>query len=216
MNLGDKFTWLTVVLAPKTPSGKVGVMCDCGKVKTVDAYALRVGLTKSCGCYGKLARAKSNTTHGHNKRGRRSPLYKTWANMLARCLDQANPTYRLYGGRGITVHEPWKDFSTFLLDVGDRPANCSLDRVDGNGNYEPGNVRWATDKEQARNKRNNRVLTHDGKTMCVADWVDATGLSSALIINRIEYLGWSVEKTLSTPARKCKPRNPPTTTQESQ
>ena len=121
--------------------------------------------------------------------------------MLNRCDNPDNPNYPLYGGRGITVCDEWKDFNKFLEGVGERPANHTLDRIDVNKGYEPGNVRWATLSEQARNKRTNRVLALGDKSMCVADWVDETGLSSSLIINRIKYLGWSVEKALTTPAR---------------
>ena len=207
MDIGDKFHYLTVTKLSETPSGKVGVVCDCGVAKFVDSWSLRTGKVKSCGCYGRLARIKANTKHGHHRRGKTTSEYSTWANMLARCFDSKHKDFHLYGGRGITVCDAWKDFSTFLAAVGSKPNGHTLDRVNVDVGYEPGNVRWATNKEQARNKRNNRVLEHNGKSMCVADWVDETGLSSSLIINRIEYLGWSVEKTLSTPARKCKPRN---------
>jgi len=201
MKVGDKFHLLTVTRMPEHSGGKIEARCECGVVKLVETSAVRLGKIKSCGCYGKAAREKVNLKHGHNRRGSRSSLYKVWCNMLNRCDNPDNPNYPLYGGRGITVCDEWKDFNKFLEGVGERPANHTLDRIDVNKGYEPGNVRWATLSEQARNKRTNRVLALGDKSMCVADWVDETGLSSSLIINRIEYLGWSVEKALTTPAR---------------
>lgn len=177
-----------MVTRPEKLGGKVEVRCDCGTVKFVDCYHMKTGAIKSCGCYGKSVRQNILLKHGHNTRGHRSPEYTVWANMISRCCYEKHTDFYLYGGRGITVCDAWKDFKKFFEDVGKRPANHTLDRIDVNKGYEPGNVRWATLSEQARNKRTNRVLTLGDKSMCVADWVDETGLSSSLIINRIEYL----------------------------
>jgi len=201
MEAGDRFNFLTVVSRPEKLGGKVEVKCDCGVVKFVDSYGMRSGAIKSCGCYGRSVRQAAKFRHGHGTKGMRSPEYNVWANMISRCCYEKHTDFYLYGGRGITVCDAWKDFKKFFEDVGKRPANHTLDRIDVNKGYEPGNVRWATLSEQARNKRTNRVLAIGDKSMCVADWVDETGLSSSLIINRIEYLGWSVEKALTTPAR---------------
>jgi hypothetical protein len=140
--------------------------CDCGQVHVVAGLSLRKGSTRSCGCLGretaaangraaapKVAAAK--TKHGHAVA--RTPEYAVWKTMRQRCLNQACEDYHLYGGRGITVCERWSDFAAFFADMGPRPTpKHSIDREDNDGNYEPGNCRWATAKEQANNKRNSR------------------------------------------------------------
>lgn len=104
--------------------------------------------------------------HGHNARGKRSPTYRSWAMMVARCTNPRVDNYAFYGGRGIKVCDRWRDFASFLADMGERPSLAhSLDRwPNRDGDYEPGNARWATSKEQARNTKSNRpVVRSDGK-----------------------------------------------------
>jgi hypothetical protein len=127
--------------------------CKCGNFKTVLGGNLRNGDIQSCGCLYTELLIKRNTTHGLS----RHPLYKCYQNMIHRCYDEASANYQYYGGRGIKVCERWlgKDgFKNFIADVGDRPEGKTLDRYsDNNGDYEPGNVRWATPKEQRANSR---------------------------------------------------------------
>ncbi|MDE1138152.1 MAG: hypothetical protein PW999_00565 [Paraburkholderia tropica] len=119
--------------------------------------------------------------------------------MRSRCTNPGDISYQRYGARGISVCERWDNFENFLADMGPRPTNShSLEREDNNGNYEPGNCRWATAIEQSRNTRRNRMLTFDGRTQCVAKWADEIGIHRLTLQRRLR-LGWSVEKTLSTP-----------------
>jgi hypothetical protein len=106
--------------------------------------------------------------------------------------------YDLYGGRGIKVCEQWRDFENFLADMGEQPSGKSLDRIDNDGDYEPGNCRWATAKQQSRNRGNNRLLAYGGKTRCVTEWAEMTGMGSSVIYGRLSR-GWTVKATLTTP-----------------
>jgi hypothetical protein len=135
-------------------------------------------------------------------RKRKSPMYRVWLAMTERCRNPNNRKFAIYGGRGIRVCERWLVFKNFLADMGERPSSMhTLERRDNNGNYEPGNVRWATYKEQARNTRTNRLLTFNGKTQCAAAWEEEMGLRRGAIRQRLDQDGWSVEKAITTP--KC-------------
>lgn len=121
-------------------------LCDCGTEKVINGNSLAAGNSRSCGC---LHRDAVHRTHGASG----TKEYRAWAQMKSRCNDPANARFSDYGGRGISVCERWAKFETFMEDLGPRPDGCSLDRIDNDGNYEPGNVRWATGAEQAANKR---------------------------------------------------------------
>jgi hypothetical protein len=127
--------------------------------------------------------------------------------MHSRCDRPSHPKFRLYGGRGIRVCARWSGrggFENFLADMGERPAGMSLDRIDGDGNYEPSNCRWATDAEQNSNKATNHLVTHAGRTLTVAEWARRTGLLKTTIRNRLKA-GWPVEAALTAPARRKAP-----------
>jgi hypothetical protein len=139
--------------------------------------------------------------HGHAKRGSTNPVYVVWCAMISRCENPKNKNYAQYGARGIRVHSRWRNsFAAFLADVGERPIEGKLERIDNDGNYEPGNVRWATQREQTRNTRRTVLLTFDGKTMCVADWAEALGIKRWTVYGRIK-LGWPIERVLSEAVR---------------
>lgn len=130
--------------------------CDCGVVKDISYASLSYGSSRSCGCLRDELAKVQPITHGHAKRGNLHPLYKVWAAMIRRCENSNDHHYHCYGGRGIKVCGRWRNsFENFLADVGERPSKkYSLDRYPNNdGDYEPGNVRWATSSEQAYNRR---------------------------------------------------------------
>ena len=131
------------------------VKCECGRTSTALASKLVNGRQKSCGCYRKELLEAGNLKHGFASRNKPSPEYKTWVSMLGRCHNAKDRAYRNYGARGIKVCDAWRaSFENFIRDMGRRPSkDLTLDRIDNDGNYEPGNVRWATRQAQSRNRR---------------------------------------------------------------
>lgn len=139
-------------------------------------------------------------SHGHTQaHGIVSPTYCSWQNMKTRCTNPSHAQFKDYGAKGITMCSRWEKFENFLADMGERPEGRTLDRIDNDKGYEPGNCRWATAKEQAREKRRN--LTHNGITLSVTDWAAKLGIKQATLNARLNRHGWSVEKALTTPAR---------------
>lgn len=140
-----------------TRNRRVLCRCDCGIIKPVIATEIRRGSTRSCGCLSRDLLRLRCTKHGEGPRvtGHRTPEYLAWQEMKRRCYTPGRPGYQNYGGRGIKVCDEWRDdFMAFIAHVGRRPSDChSLDRIDVNGNYEPGNMRWATYHEQRMNQR---------------------------------------------------------------
>ena len=129
-----------------------------------------------------------------------SKLYRIWAAMKQRCDNQKNPAYANYGGRGISVCERWSEsFEDWKDDMGPRPAGLTLERIDNDCDYEPGNCKWASRKDQARNRRTTRLLTLDGRTMPALDWAREFGVDPATMAQRLQR-GWTLRKALTTGA----------------
>jgi len=131
-----------------------------------------------------------------------TPEYQAWIDLRRRCNEPTVKNYHLYGGRGIRVCPEWDtSFVSFLRHVGPRPTpEHSIHRIENDGHYEPGNVKWATREEQGRNRQTNLALTLDGRTLCLVEWSEATGISTDTIKKRL-MAGWSVRKALTTRVR---------------
>ena len=153
MAVGEEFGRWVVIALP--PGRKAVCKCRCGAERLVYRSNLRSGVSLSCGCLANEITAARNTTHGEPQN---SPEYMAWANMRQRCSNQNREDYERYGARGIAVCEEWlHDFPGFLAHIGRRPGpGYSIDRIDNERGYEPGNVRWATAKEQAANRRKRK------------------------------------------------------------
>lgn len=177
-------------------------LCDCGKTTEVRDSNLRSGHTKSCGCFGREVTRTAKIKHGHAHAGKPTPEYRLWANIKKRCLVPTSKSYKDYGGRGILMDKTWQgDFQAFLADVGLRPSSAhSIDRVDVNGHYEPGNVRWATRLEQQNNTRSNRRLEIGSETKTVTEWSRVSGIPPDTIYERLK-LGWANSDAVFLPKR---------------
>lgn len=135
-------------------------LCDCGNTALVAYSRVKCGSTISCGCYARDRVAERNTKHGL----RGTPEYSSWIAMKRRCESPTDKDYPKYGGRGVTVCKEWSvSFLDFLSHIGPRPKGTTLDRINSNIGYEPGNVRWATSIEQGRNRRNTRQWVIKGQ-----------------------------------------------------
>lgn len=205
---GQKFGMLTTI--SKCGKNNYGhtkwlCLCSCGQISVVLDCSLKSGNTKSCGCF-----ARNNAaTHGHTCSNKESRIYRTWRSMIGRCTNPSNSKYPIYGGRGINVCKQWTKFSNFLVDMGEPPTNKhSIDRIDNNSDYCKENCRWATSKQQNRNKRNNLFVTYNGKTQLVIDWAKECGIKYTTLLWRLNN-GWSIERalTVSTCNRKANNEN---------
>jgi hypothetical protein len=172
--------------------------CDCGTEKIIVLGNLKTGQSKSCGCLNDEKRKGNTRNKKHGMSFSRE--YSTWRAMLDRCENKTYREYPDYGGRGIKICERWHDFNNFYADMGKRPQNTTLDRIDNDGNYEPSNCRWANAKTQANNRRSNTLITFNGKTQTLQQWADETGIYKNTISMRINHYGWSIEKALTTPS----------------
>jgi lambda repressor-like predicted transcriptional regulator len=163
--------------------------CDCGRGTIAYGQDLEKGKHKSCGCLNAERIMQHGMSHTH--------VYHVWQAMLQRCENPNSQVYANYGGRGISVCSEWHRFENFYRDMGDRPAGYSLDREDNNGNYERDNCRWTTTDVQANNKRRNRVIEINGHKKTLAQWAEYAGLSWATLRQRLDRMGWDIERALT-------------------
>lgn len=188
------------VLSQDNKHWMVMCRCECGTERTTRATRLRSGTSKSCGCL----RADLKTTHGMTATAVRkeSREYWVWNMVVQRCTNPKVKNWMDYGGRGITVCAEWLKFEAFYADMGPRPSNKhSIERTNNELGYNKDNCAWVTRDVQAKNKRNNRMLTAFGKTQHLAAWARDIGAHHTTILARLK-LGWTVESAVSTPARK--------------
>jgi hypothetical protein len=179
------------------------MQCDCGQQIVVLTDSLRRGITKSCGCLKIDLLIKRSCQHGCSQRKNWTVEYRAWSCMLTRCYNEKCKDYPDYGGRGIRVCDQWKkSFEQFFVDIGSKPSpKHSLDRFPNmNGNYEPGNCRWATSVEQMHNTRRNHWIEYNGERLIATDLAKKFGMGSNVLLNRLK-LGWTIERALTTPVR---------------
>jgi hypothetical protein len=211
---GQKFNRLTAlkgVYSKKPNEYKWLFRCGCGNEKIIRKSYVIKGITKSCGCLTKERLKNNPPKRKHGQTGNK--VYYTWQAMKDRCLKASNQMFPNYGGRGIKVCDKWlESFENFLEDMGEPPSpKHSIDRIDNNGNYEPSNCRWATDKEQSRNKTNTKFVDYKGQEKPLLDWCDELNLSYQLMRGRL-LTGWTAERAFTTPkvlpsfAHKINPR----------
>jgi hypothetical protein len=195
---GKRFNKLTVV-------GKVGTnkyrhilwecQCSCGNTTKTIGTSLKSGKTKSCGCIKHEYKPTHTTKHG--KFG--TKIYRTWGGIKYRCENINSKGYPRYGGRGISIYGPWsKSFMDFYNYMGDPPnENSSIERINNEGNYEPGNVRWATWKEQANNRRDTVIIQYKGKSMSISEWARLRGIKIGTLNARIQKYKWGIGRALN-------------------
>lgn len=198
---GQKFGMLTAL--SRVPGGARRVrwlcQCECGKHHSVLHANLRSGCCYSCGC----TRKKREHRKGYKRLGNITEIsgYSSWGQMIDRCHNPNSPSYKDYGARGIKVCPEWRaKFLEFIESVGDRPSQAhSIERIDNDGNYEPGNCRWATRIEQANNTRRSHIISYRGQIMTLPQAARAAGnkVTSQAARARIK-IGWSIERAVET------------------
>lgn len=183
-------------------------LCECGTQGESDGQHLRTGNTRSCGCLPREQTAARSITHSETVGRRWTAEYRAHNGMLRRCYETGHISYPRYGGRGITVCDRWRfgeggktGVECFIEDMGRKPSpQHSVDRVENDGDYGPGNCRWATRLEQSANSRRSRRVMYRGKQMTLRQaWELAGRVVDRYALRRRLYLGWSVEKALETP-----------------
>lgn len=197
---GTRFgAWTVIEAAPSDGGRVIKCRCDCGTLAIVRLSTVRLGKSTRC----ESCRDRSNPgrapTHGAMLGNRPTPEYQTWKSMKERCSNRSHPSFANYGAKGIHVTAEWLGpggFERFLAHIGRRPSLAhSIDRCDSRGNYEPGNVRWATVEEQNRNKSDTQLYRIGARVMSRAEWARAQGLRADTVHARLRR-GWPIAKAL--------------------
>lgn len=206
--VGKKYGRLTVVeYAGRKKSASGGRQyywrcnCSCGNTTVVQGSDLKSRNTISCTCLRNENTARLKLRHGCARVGQKHPIYSCWEGMWARCTRPKNPSYPWYGAKGISVCERWREFENFFEDMSPEwKRGLEIDRISSKGNYEPGNCKWSTRKEQMRNVADNVWYELDGVRKVATDWCVDIGGNHRIITQRLR-LGWTLRKSLTTPAR---------------
>lgn len=207
---GQKFNRLTVVRMSHRTRRRNGdkiiatrihwvCRCECGTETVLESGKL--GVIHSCGCFRSEISAALKRTHGCSDREVPDPVYTAWRAMRDRCRRSGSSGWKNYGGRGITIDPSWETFQQFDSDMRNlyKPG-LSLDRIDNNAGYSKSNCRWATDSQQANNRRTCSLLTHAGKTLNLTQWGEVTGFGFRVVQSRF-LRGWEADRILTTPLR---------------
>lgn len=197
--VGQKFSRLEVKSFSHITKNRLvywNCLCICGTFRPIRGTRLKSGYTVSCGCYQKEIGKTAGITHGMSK----DPTHIIWRAIKHRCYNPKATVYKYYGERGIKLCDRWLKFENFLTDMGEKPEGLSIERKDNNLGYFKNNCKWATQKEQANNKRNNVWITVDGITHNVTQWERIKRHSVGLVSGRI-FRGWSPEKAVMTPVK---------------
>jgi hypothetical protein len=174
--------------------------CSCEALAVIPTNNLKFNRSTNCGCIRNLSTSARSTKHGQTRQGKSSPEYISFTGARQRCVSPTCKAYKYYGGRGIRFE--FETFDQFFQSVGPRPGKeWTLDRLDVNGNYTPGNVRWATFETQARNRRKNRIIRYQGRSQCLAAWSEELGIEYHNLTNRIDKLKWPIERAFTEPVR---------------
>ena len=200
IKVGERYGMLKVLKSSaRTNSGRLQFecLCDCGNTTIAESSNIERGRTSSCGCYRTQSRYRHNMVN--------SSEYQSWCALRVRCYNKKSDHYKDYGGRGIKVCDSWlESFNNFFDDMGYKPnRRYSIDRINNDGDYTPSNCRWAKKKIQARNKRNNHILSYNGESHPITEWEEKLGFKQGTVKSRI-YYGWDIERALTEPVRKTK------------
>lgn len=189
--LGLKFSRLTVLECLGTKAGKIiwKCRCDCGKEVVAAGISLRAKQQKSCGCLRDETSAKTHLKHGHvSRKIKRSTTYSIWQSMIRRCHTPTTKRFSIYGGRGISVCAEWRtSYAQFLADMGEHQDGMSIDRIDNDKGYEPGNCKWSNDFEQANNTRFNVVLKVGEVFLTMAQFASHLGVRYRVVQDAVRH-----------------------------
>lgn len=219
--IGQQFGRLTVVsaagYAKKVPLWLC--QCSCGNMKVARDGNLKYGGTQSCGCLHKERASAAKRTHGYTvgatSGGKRRPEYRVWVTMIRRCTAPNGDSFRYYGAKGVQVCDRWKSgenglggFECFIADMGDRPSSKhSIDRIKTGGNYEPGNCRWATAREQIQTRSIAKWIDWKGEHIPLTVACEREGIPYANVRQRL-FQEWTLDRALTTPLRRMPKRKP--------